>query len=124
MARHAGRKCRRVQEVDESDDQADEPQQLHWFSAPVPSAQAQSTTATPPIQIHAGVYGMQGFLNAQQYEGDATAEQVIANMQDLPPPTCGKVNISFQLYVIIVLIVMVQSQNDYMRDWISRFTTR
>ena len=67
---------------------------------------------------------MQGFLNAQQYEGDATAEQVIANMQDLPPPTYGKVNISFQLYVIIVLIVMVQSQNDYMRDWISRFTTR
>ena len=105
MSRHGGRKRRRVQEVGDSDDQADEPQQLHWFSAPLPQPLAQPTSADIPIQINPGIYGMQGFLNAQQYEGDTTAEQVIANIQDLPPPTYGKVNMLMLLYLMLLLIL-------------------
>ena len=48
---------------------------------------------------------MQGFLNAQQYEGDTTAEQVIANIQDLPPPTYGKVNMLMLLDLMLLLIL-------------------
>ena len=105
MSRCGGQKCQRVREVGDSDDQADEPQQLHWFSAPLPQPLAQPTSADIPIQINPGIYGMQGFLNAQQYEGDTTAEQVIANIQDLPPPTYGKVNMLMLLYLMLLLIL-------------------
>ena len=92
MSQHNGRKCRRVQEVDENEDLPDEPQQLHWFSAPIP-ASVTEPSENRPVQIHPGIYGMQGFLNGQQqYPGDLTAEEAIENTQNLPPPTYGKVS--------------------------------
>ncbi len=90
----AGQKRRRVQEVNDSDDQPDEPQQLHWFSTPAPTAPFVPPPTTSNVhQIHPGIYGVQAFVEAQQYEGDASEEQVLEHLQNQPPPRYGKVNL-------------------------------
>ena len=59
----AGQKRRRVQEVSDSDEQPDEPQQLHWFSAPAPTpVPAQPITTNNTLQIRPGIYGVKDFL--------------------------------------------------------------
>ncbi len=91
----AGQKRRRVEEVNDSEDDQDEPQQLHWFSTP----SATATPAQPPTtrngqQIHPGIYGVQASLQTQEYEGDASEEQVLEHLQNQPVPQYGKVTLA------------------------------
>lgn len=90
--RRSGVKRRRVQEVDDTIEEANEPEQLHWFGQPAPVTPApQPASAVAPFEIQPGLYGVQAFLNAQQYDGDLTEAQVIENVQNLPAPIYGKV---------------------------------
>ena len=117
----AGQKRRRVQEVSDSDEQPDEPQQLHWFSAPAPTpGPAQPITTNNTLQIRPGIYGVKDFLQVQQYDGDATDAQVLETLQNQPPPTYGKVNLFHITPFCCVCNFSSQTQNDYMRDWLPK----
>ncbi len=90
MARTGRNKRRRVQVVD-SADSTHEPEQLHWFGNPAQVTPAVPAPVATQIQIEPALFGLDAHLNAQQYEGDHTAEEVIEHVNNSALPVYGKV---------------------------------